>query len=58
MSVRTAFTKLIYDEMSVNDDIYLLLGDLGYGHFNQHRIDFPNRVINPLAVVSNFLLLL
>ena len=49
MSVRSAFTKLIYDEMSVNDDIYLLLGDLGYGHFNQHRIDFPNRVINPLA---------
>lgn len=49
MSVRKEFSKLLYDEMAKNDDIILILGDLGYGHFNQHRIDFPDRVINPLA---------
>tara|TARA_Y100000310_G_scaffold343422_1_gene450973 strand:- start:1687 stop:2166 length:480 start_codon:yes stop_codon:yes gene_type:complete len=49
MSVRKEFTKLLYEEMSVNEKVVLILGDLGYGHFNQHRIDFPNRVFNPLA---------
>lgn len=49
MSVRNEFTSLIHNEMAQNKDIVLILGDLGYGHFNQHRIDFPDRVINPLA---------
>ena len=49
MSVRKEFSSLMYDEMAENDDVILILGDLGYGHFNQHRIDYPDRVINPLA---------
>jgi transketolase len=49
MSVRNEFTSLMHNEMAQNDDIVLILGDLGYGHFNQHRMDFPDRVINPLA---------
>ena len=49
MSVRKEFSSLMYNEMADNDDIVLILGDLGYGHFNQHRIDYPDRVINPLA---------
>lgn len=32
--------------MEENKDIYLLLGDLGYGWFDKHREDFPDRVIN------------
>ena len=49
MSVRKEFTKLLYDAMARNEDIILILGDLGYGHFNEQSIDFPDRVINPLA---------
>ena len=49
MSVRKQFISSLYDEMSKNDDIILILGDLGYGHFDKFRIDFPDRVYNPLA---------
>tara|TARA_Y100000114_G_C11760766_1_gene329532 strand:- start:125 stop:607 length:483 start_codon:yes stop_codon:yes gene_type:complete len=49
MSVRKKFVNLLYDEMAQNDKIVLIVGDLGYGHFDKHRIDFPDRFINPLA---------
>ena len=51
MSVRKEFTKLLYDAMARNKDIILILGDLGYGHFNQHRIDYPEWGEN----IENFL---
>ena len=49
MRVRKAFISLLYEEMAKNKDIVLILGDLGYGHFDKFRIDFPDRVYNPLA---------
>jgi transketolase len=35
--------------MKINDKIVLILGDLGYGHFDQIREEFPDRVFNPGA---------
>jgi transketolase len=32
--------------MKQNKDTWLLLGDVGYGIFDQHRKEFPGRVIN------------
>ena len=49
MSVRKVFVKLLHEEMRVNEKIVLLLGDLGYGHFDKIREEFPNRVFNPGA---------
>ena len=49
MSVRKEFISLLHDEMSLNEKIVLILGDLGYGHFDKIRIDFPDRVFNPGA---------
>ena len=44
MSVRKTFVKLLHQEMKKNDKIVLVLGDLGYGHFDKIRQEFPNRV--------------
>ena len=44
--MRKQFSDLLYKLMQENEDVYLLLGDLGYGWFDQHKKDFPNRVIN------------
>ena len=32
--------------MLVNNNAYLLLGDVGFGIFDKHRLAFPSRVIN------------
>jgi len=49
MSVRKTFIRLLHDRMKINDKIVLILGDLGYGHFDQIREEFPDRVFNPGA---------
>ena len=49
MSVRKKFVSLLHEEMKINDKIVLVLGDLGYGHFDKIREEFPNRVFNPGA---------
>ena len=49
MSVRKTFVKLLHNEMKSNKKIVLVLGDLGYGHFDEIREEFPNRVLNPGA---------
>ena len=49
MSVRKTFVRLLHQEMKINDKIVLVLGDLGYGHFDKIREEFPNRVFNPGA---------
>ena len=49
MSVRKKFISLLHEEMKINDKIVLVLGDLGYGHFDKIREEFPNRVFNPGA---------
>ena len=49
MSVRKTFIKLLHEEMKINEKIVLVLGDLGYGHFDKIREELPDRVFNPGA---------
>ena len=49
MSVRKTFVKLLHKEMQENKDIVFIFRDLGYGHFDDIRKEFPNRVFNPGA---------
>jgi len=49
MSVRKTFVKLLHAEMKKNEDIVFVIGDLGYGHFDAIREEFPDRVFNPGA---------
>jgi len=49
MSVRKTFVKLLHNEMRKNEDIMFVIGDLGYGHFDAIREEFPDRVFNPGA---------
>tara|TARA_R110000787_G_scaffold39265_2_gene98576 strand:- start:1324 stop:1794 length:471 start_codon:yes stop_codon:yes gene_type:complete len=44
--MRKRFKELLLQEMNVNKDIVVLLGDVGYGMFDQLREIFPDRVIN------------
>ena len=46
MSVRKKFTELIYNEMGKNNHIILVVGDLGWKQFDQHRLTYPDRFIN------------
>lgn len=45
-SMRGYFGYELYQQMARNEDIILLMGDLGYKLFDQHRKDFPERCIN------------
>jgi transketolase len=47
--MRKEFTSLLHSEMSKNEDIILLTGDLGYGLFDRIRIDYPDRFFNTLS---------
>jgi transketolase len=49
MSVRKKFVQLLHQKMKTNEKIVLVLGDLGYGHFDKIREEFPDRVFNPGA---------
>jgi transketolase len=44
--MRRTFKTLLADEMAENDKITVLLGDIGYGMFDNLRQTFPDRVIN------------
>jgi len=44
--MRKLFAQLLFEEMSKNEDIYLITGDLGYGLWDQIRDTFPNRFYN------------
>lgn len=46
MSVRKKFTELLYNEMAINSNIVLVVGDLGWKQFDQHRLTYPDRFIN------------
>ena len=43
---RRLFAELLFDEMSVNQDIYLVTGDLGYGLWDKIRDTYPDRFFN------------
>ena len=47
--MRKQFSKLLHEEMGNNPNIYLITGDLGYGLWDQIRIDYPTRFINALS---------
>ena len=47
--MRRRFQELLTEEMAKNEDIFLLVGDVGYRVFDHLRKDYPNRVINPGA---------
>jgi len=49
MNIRQSFISLLYDEMANNNDIVVLVGDLGYGLFDKIRLDYPDRFYNPLS---------
>lgn len=42
-SMRGQFGFELYKAMAKNKDIYLLCGDLGFGVFDNHKEDFPER---------------
>ena len=44
--MRKQFSQLLETEMEKNDDIYVVLGDVGYGVFDKLREKYPHRVIN------------
>ena len=45
--MRKTFANLLYKEMKINNNIYLLSGDLGYRLWDDIKRDFPDRFINP-----------
>ena len=49
MNQRQRFKELFTEEMKQNEDIILLVGDVGYKVFDHLREEFPQRVINPGA---------
>jgi len=44
--VRKQFSERLHIEMSQNQNIVLLTGDLGYGLWDRIKIDYPNRFYN------------
>ena len=47
--MRKEFASFLHKEMSLNEDIFLLTGDLGYGLWDKVKIDYPDRFINTLS---------
>lgn len=45
-SIRGYFAYALYSEMAIHEQVWLLTGDLGYGMFDAHKEDFPERFIN------------
>jgi transketolase len=44
--MRRDFVKLLFNEMKLNPNIYLITGDLGYGLWDEIRDTFPDRFFN------------
>ena len=44
--MRREFGKFLAEIAETDDDIYLLVGDIGYGIFDEFRRKFPQRFIN------------
>ena len=47
--MRKEFASLLHSEMSLNENIILLTGDLGYGLWDKIKIDYPDRFFNTLS---------
>lgn len=46
MTMRAHFASLVLNEMSVNPDIWVVTGDLGYKVWDDVRTQFPERFLN------------
>lgn len=44
--MRKEFAKILLEKMREDERIFLVIGDLGFGLFDQIRNEFPERVIN------------
>lgn len=44
--MRKEFSELLYEEMCINKNIYLITADLGYGLWDKVRDNIPNRFFN------------
>lgn len=44
--MRKDFAELLFQEMAVNENIYLITGDLGYGLWDKIRDTYPDRFYN------------
>ena len=44
--MRKDFAKLLFNEMKLNPNIYVITGDLGYGLWDEIRDTFPDRFFN------------
>ena len=44
--MRSKFAEMLHNEMSVNDRIVLITGDLGYGLWDKIRLDYSDRFYN------------
>lgn len=47
--MRKEFASLLHKEMSLNEKIVLLTGDLGYGLWDQIRLDYSDRFYNVMS---------
>jgi len=47
--MRKEFASMLHSEMSQNENIILLTGDLGYGMWDKIKIDYPDRFYNTLS---------
>ena len=47
--MRKEFASMLHSEMSKNENIILLTGDLGYGLWDKIKIDYPDRFYNTLS---------
>src|SRR5438132_1139802 len=45
-NMRANFANSIYDHMTINKDIYVVVNDLGYKMWDKVRRDFPDRFIS------------
>ena len=54
-SMRGYFAVELYKRMKTNDDIWLVVGDLGYKIFDNHFQDYPKRCINTGAAEQSMM---
>tara|TARA_R110001592_G_C13074421_1_gene742073 strand:- start:624 stop:1094 length:471 start_codon:yes stop_codon:yes gene_type:complete len=47
--MRKEFAEFLHSEMSHNENIVLLTGDLGYGLWDKIRLDYPDRFYNVMS---------
>ena len=47
--MRKEFALFLHAEMALNEKLILLTGDLGYGLWDQIKIDYPNRFYNVMS---------